>query len=100
MDGKVLANTKAEIQPVEKKTSDSASHNLLFSVHHHSERSIYSSNSGSLVSAENLTEEDTYGTRGTEQFLSWLSSTYLEKLGITEVSLTVKKLIFPFHSHL
>lgn len=100
MPGEVLAYAKAEIQPVNEKPSDSTSHNLLFSVHHQSERSIYSSGSGSLLTAENLTEEDTYGTRSAEQFRSWLSSVYLEKLGITEVSLTVKKLIFPFHSHL
>lgn len=98
--GKVLAYSKAEIQPSKEKPSDSISHNLLFSVHHQSERSIYSSGSGSLLSAENLNDEDSYGTQATEQFFSWLSSDYLEKLGITEVSLTVKKLIFPFHSHL
>ncbi|MCH2451129.1 MAG: hypothetical protein MK198_13405 [Gracilimonas sp.] len=100
MSGKASIYTKAEIQSVDENSSDPSTQNFLYAVHHQSERAISSSTSNSLLTAENLTEEDTYGKNVTEKFRSWLSSAYLEKLGKREVSLTIKKLIFPFHSYL
>jgi hypothetical protein len=100
MSAKASIYTKAEIQSVDENSSDPSTQNFLYAVHHQSERAISSSTSNSLLTAENLTEEDTYGKNVTEKFRRWLSSAYLEKLGKREVSLTIKKLIFPFHSYL
>lgn len=100
MPGVIIPHEKAEIEPVDIDHSDSTTHDLLFSIHHESERALHSTSSVSLQTAENLTEEEVFGTQAKEQFYTWLSSYYLQKLAVTDISLTVRKLIFPFHSHL
>lgn len=93
-------NPDAEIQPIEEHHSDKTTHELLFSIHHQSERALHNLNTNSLQSFENVTEQETYGRDTSEKFYSWKASVYLAHLKITEISLTVKKRIFPFHSFL
>ena len=96
----VSVNAEAEIQSADEKSSETSAQNFLFAVHHQSERALSSSTSNTLLTAEDLTEEDAYGKHITEKFSRWLSSDYLDRLEKREVSLTIKKRIFPFHSHL
>lgn len=100
MADKASVYTKAEIQSADENSSDPSAQNFLYAAQNQGERAISSLTSNSLLTAENLTEEDTYGKQVTEKFSSWLYSAYVEKLEKREISLTIKKLIFPFHSHL
>ncbi|MBD3616280.1 MAG: hypothetical protein HUJ22_06855 [Gracilimonas sp.] len=90
----------AEIQPIEEHHSDKTTHDLLFAIHHQSEQALHNSNTNSLQSSENVTEQETYGRYTSEKYHSWKASVYLASLRITEISLTVKKRIFPFHFYL
>jgi hypothetical protein len=101
MMGENTTRHEAEIQPASHLQSDAtASHDLIFSVHQKGERVLHLPGNSSLVSAESLTEEDSCRIHTSEKYYRWKAAISHERSKRTEISLTIKKRIFPFHSYL
>ncbi|MEX0723687.1 MAG: hypothetical protein WD053_07410 [Gracilimonas sp.] len=101
MTGGNATSLEAEIQPAgEHHSTEAATHDLLFSIHHQSERVVYLLSNNSLLSVESLSEEDSYRSHTFEKKQSRKASRYLEHCKSLEISFTIKKRIFPFHTYL
>lgn len=100
-----IADTKspphsAEIQPVKEKSPSSAypaSPSNLFAIHHQAESGLYLLNRLPIPHSINDSQNDSFGSLLVETALQRHVSIYLRIAKVIDRSLTVKKLIFPFH---